>query len=46
MKKMYKTPEIDVLAIIGAQGLCSVSSKFISTNPDAGTIPPSQSGGR
>ncbi len=25
MKKMYKTPEIDVLAIIGAQGICNVS---------------------
>lgn len=45
MKKMYKTPEIDVLAIIGAQGLCSVSG-FVSTNPDAGTIPPPQSDGR
>ena len=39
MKKMYKTPEIDVLAIIGAQGLCNVSG-FISTNPGADPIPP------
>lgn len=27
---MYKTPEIDVLAIIGAQGICNVSG-FVST---------------
>ncbi len=45
MKKIYNTPEIDVLAIIGAQGLCSVSSDFISTNPGAYPIPP-QSDGR
>lgn len=39
MKKMYKTPEIDVLAIIGAQGLCSVSG-IIQLNPGTDPIPP------